>query len=504
MELEMKWWLISGCVLTLAVIYPLARSGSQYSPSTSSSDSESIGYHRVAKLPFAADFDSDAAGDRLHTFQCSVPSGATVLIGSLDQSARIHPVRLSWVEDQIATVSSQVAVGANVDFMVVDIPTTFGRSVARIWQDKDTASENAERLKQHTGSGTKLSSRASRSNRRRFCIPYFVGETAYDRPVEARELASGRFVKVYVEDPVFDELNSDAKLLQIFADQVIHLAEQELLAHVDRRVGPVYDLDGDGVLSVVLCSLSDPRSMTEDHEPITGCVRADDFRTPLSSFGGDIIYIDRQSLTPAGLRGVLAHEMTHAAVFSSRLDLPEAIRLPLPGWINEAMAHVVELEVSPSSPNLASRFERYQKKSWLFPVVIPDGASRLSRLRGPSRAAGCSFLQYALEECQMDSLQALVAEPCQCLATLEKLSDQEFRELFRGWSLDQLHRDQPHPIILKADTTELKIAGTAFARLTPTVLPGTLQIEADEDAQLQVTIVSAERKLTELPSRSRE
>lgn len=278
-------------------------------------------------------------------------------------------------------------------------------------------------------------------------------------------------------------------------------AESGLLGHVESRVGPITDVDQDERLTILLCRLSADADSRPGQEPIRGCVRAADFEPAHGAFGGDIVYLDRTLSGHREIRAVLAHELTHAAVFSAvngqSVDLRKSAAVP--AWLNEAIAHVVELQVCPDSPNLQRRFADFRRTPSRFPVVIPDEFSQLAARRGAARAAGCSFLTATLEGHPNMRLSDLTRGGSSGsdgsggsgdgVRILESAACTGFAELFRDWTVTLLKNDPPDLEFSLSDQVVISLTGTSFTRFSPAIESGVLTLVSRPEARLQVTIV---------------
>lgn len=443
--------------------------------------------------PAAADGFADRAGAD-EFFAVTVPVGSTVLLGSMDQSGGIHEVFLGWDGSGRSHDTSPIATDR------ADCRTV------RLWED---GMQDAPRSLLPTTSATRSEGDAPGNHHkvrvnqpamddsvsfRRFHVPWFSGAATSERYVLARPAAVGDRVRVFIEDGLADSTVPEHERLMQTTALIAQLAGDSILPYVENRLGPISDIDDDQCVSILLCRLTDHQTVAPDETPITGCVRASDFDQPGRPFGGDIVYLDASLTKSLELRAVLAHELSHAAVFSmlQRQTASHAPRRRCPGWLNEAIAHVVELEVCPQSPNLQQRFRDFGGRSNCFPIIIPDDQPRMSVRRGAARAAACSFVASVLADYCHDRPQSLLASTG-WTKPLEAATGARFGELFRNWSLHLLRADHPRPHYRLSDTKAVSLVGTSFVRFPPAESSGRLSIRCAPTVRLQVTIVDDSR-----------
>ena len=320
---------------------------------------------------------------------------------------------------------------------------------------------------------------------RRFAVPLFTAAAGVrDRHLIAHEIARGAQVRVYATD----RNDSSASL----AIAVVERLERWLIRFVAGRVGAVSDVDCDGYLTIVLSRLEMRESGQTASEPVRGCVRASDVFAP-GEFGGDIIYLSGEVPVDGELDAILAHELTHLAVFSGLCSEGEYVQLP--GWLNEAVAHYVERQVNPRSRNMAMRLEEFKRRPAEFPVVVPDHHTSLSLRRGPSRAAGCLFLNSVLSRLPEHAIGDLMAGSGGAIQRLEQLTGRTFADLFREWGLQMIVAGDnlPRWKVTGQRAFDLSLTGTALSWSEPVMTDGTLAITSSSDCQIQVTVLSSDR-----------
>lgn len=229
---------------------------------------------------------------------------------------------------------------------------------------------------------------------RTFRMPRFSGSQVREETRGACECLRTRRVSVFLETDS-NEAAVMAPEQQAHAIRIAELCELGLLNAVEREAGAIGDVDGDGRLTIVLTPLEQER--TRGAIPVRGCVREGDFLDPRTGLGGDIVYLDRdgsQRLSGRELAGLLAHEFTHAAMYSRLVErrkagLPE---LEIPGWFHEAMAHRVEHRLVGPCCLFEQRMQMYQQQPGSAPVLANPRTLTQAGCRGGARVAAVRFL----------------------------------------------------------------------------------------------------------------
>lgn len=428
--------------------------------------------------------------------------GTSVLLGSLDQSAHRHPVRLVWRPDHqsnaVGAVETQLLTGSH---SVMMFPEVWDAPVEAVLPEADRE-PFVSVIPEMLSDGLLEPHEFESPRRRRFVVPCFYAQRVHDRHVLATEIARGQRVSVFLVDgdePAFGEPDETLARDAAFAvaSEIIRRTEDRVLNFVESRIGYITDLDEDGRLCFVLARLSTEDSADSTQQPITGCVRPDDFLSGLRSentahTGGDIVYLDCQLPTGRELDALLAHELSHAATFCVIGQSEPEDQQQLPGWLNEAIAHYLEMQVHCASDNLQTRMADFTREPHRFPLVIPDSLRQRSLRRGATRAAACLFLESALQKKPAESLRTLVRCPQPGTGRLESVTGERFSETFRKWGLSLMvsARDFPQQVLAQDCELQLELAGTAFTWTAPVHESGTLEIVANEESQLQVTIVT--------------
>ena len=262
----------------------------------------------VSKTP---DSTPDSTPQSFHTTSAVLPSdddrratlrlapGTSVLVGSLDQSAHRHQLRLSWRPDHAQdAIDLQAAPLLTGSHQVLTFPNSWDAPLAAQLPEGDHESHAVMLPEVLTDRVALPLATLPNPRRRRFVVPCFYAHRVHDRHVLASEIARGRRVSVFLVDgdeTAFRPQDAAAAGRAAFAvaSQVIQQTEGRVLDFVESRIGPITDLDEDGRLSFVLARLSTDDLTETNQQPITGCVRPDDFLSGLRSencadTGGDI------------------------------------------------------------------------------------------------------------------------------------------------------------------------------------------------------------------------
>lgn len=250
-------------------------------------------------------------------------------------------------------------------------------------------------------------------------------------PVAAQLRAAGRSIQVYVDRADTDRVR-EATVLELIAafEDWIEPALVPLL-------GRPTDVDGDGRLTILLSSRlarGGPERATD------GFVRGADFDPAFAPpFGNraDLICLNAAIEPGPYLWSVLAHEYTHALLFSRKVADPLAARLPghdEEAWIDEGLAHLTELTLGFSRQNLDYRLSAFLAAPERYSLVVPDYfAAELFRSHG-HRGATTHFFDWCRRTLGSDLLPSLVLSSRQGLANIEAVAGLSLPALYRRWS----------------------------------------------------------------------
>ncbi len=259
-----------------------------------------------------------------------------------------------------------------------------------------------------------------------------VGNESGHSAIPCRLRAENSRVRVYV-----DERLPRNESLTALVNAVDEASTSRLGDIVHELVGSVRDVDQDGHLAVVLTP--EVARLGSGRTPVDGLTSPADFLRGIDRpFGNnsDVIFLSSNLQPGDQLRAVLAHEWCHASVFGRRWNGIDARseRTAADDWLNEALAHVVEVRASGSQSNLSHRIDRYRSHPGDSPLVVRDYSQPDYWRHDGCRGAAFLFLQWCLDQSDDSLLERLV---CGCsLGTdgLEAATGRSFDELFLGWT----------------------------------------------------------------------
>ncbi|MEO6809602.1 MAG: hypothetical protein ABI353_10875, partial [Isosphaeraceae bacterium] len=243
--------------------------------------------------------------------------------------------------------------------------------------------------------------------------------------------ALGRRVQIYVDENdltrVSDELLRD--VVQTFDERVFPTSA--------RLWGRAVDIDGDGRFTILLTSWL--ARLGGGSLPVDGFVRGADLDPGLAApFGNrcDMMYLNANLRPGPHLRTVLAHEYTHAVTFSRKVAPgPDGLHgLEEEGWLDEALAHLVEDVHGFTRSNLDYRVSAFLSAPERYRLVVEDYyTADLFRSHG-NRGSTYLFLRWCSEQYGPKVLPALIGSKRRGIANLEAVTGQPFARLYRQWS----------------------------------------------------------------------
>lgn len=332
---------------------------------------------------------------------------------------------------------------------------------------------------------------AWRRSMRCFRMPRFSAGQSREELCEGQQFLSTEGVSVFL-DSSLPKAEFDAEEIRGAGSRIAALCDGGLRRSVELLVGPIRDVDGDGQLSVVLTRLEPDQS--SGSIPVRGCVRESDFLDASLGSPGDIIYLDIAVPEAAELAGLLAHEMTHAAMYSRLLDRREKglSQLSLPGWFHEAVAHWTEHQLAGRGTVFAERLRMYQSNPAAAPVCTNPLWLSYSASRGGPRIAGSRFLEAMLRPGV--SLAGIMVEARNVDEILERCLGTSLSEALVLWSryeATRLVREAPQriPVMRSGESDTLRIYGTAFLVLQCGSQPLELEIGCEDTSDWNLTVI---------------
>ena len=343
--------------------------------------------------------------------------------------------------------------------------------------------------------------------------------------------AVGRRVQVYVasEDAAGVDQAMLADLVSTFDDHILPTSA--------RSIGLAEDVDGDGRFTIFLSSwltrLGGGRNAVDGYVRVTDLIPS--YSAPFSNHC-DMMYLSTSLRPGAYLRTVMAHEYTHAVIFT-RKSLHRASKDLVPleeeGWLDEALAHLAEDLHGFARTNLDYRVSAFLSRPERYQLVVDDYyAADLFRSHG-NRGGTYLFLRWCADRYGPDLLPTLIGSNLRGTANLEAATGRRFADLYRRWSV-ALYLSGISPrraaddgdfagyssIDLRAPLDDWTLAGPRYERIVPgeedqtweaagtsshyTLVQGgpskavEIRVDAPVDALLQVTAVLLPRETPKL------
>lgn len=260
----------------------------------------------------------------------------------------------------------------------------------------------------------------------------------------------GRRVQVYVDS------SEDSAVPNALVEDIVRTFDDRVFPVAAATIGQARDIDGDGRFTVLLSGKLS--RLGGGRHAVDGFVRGADldpaYPSPISNHR-DMMYLNT-ALTPGPhLRTVIAHEYTHAVSFSTRGS--KAPGLEEEGWLDEAIAHLVEDLHGFSRSNLDYRVSAFLSQPERYALVVQDYyAADLFRSHG-NRGATYLFLRWCVDRFGPGLIPALVRSDRKGVANIEAGTGRPFPELYRDWSLalylSGLDPDRDDPDGLQSVTT---------------------------------------------------
>ena len=252
--------------------------------------------------------------------------------------------------------------------------------------------------------------------------------------IDCRLVGESASIRVYAEQSVLGGERLDELIAEL-----TRLADETIGPAIRDMVGPVRDVDGDGTLAVVLTTRLGQRDTAM--ADVDGLTRASDFNQPiLRPFGNaaDVVFLNA-SLSPGErLRAVLAHEWAHAAIFGRRYggsgcgsERPSAED----DWLNEALAHRIEVRTSGSSSNVAHRIQHFLERPEAAPLLVRDYYRTEFWRHHGCRGAAFLFLDWCIDTSEPQLLDKLIDGDEVGIENLERATGRSFDDLFREWTM---------------------------------------------------------------------
>jgi hypothetical protein len=260
----------------------------------------------------------------------------------------------------------------------------------------------------------------------------FLNPRAY-AAVTAELRRVGRHCQVYVDRAVTEDDGlraAEAEAARVFDDEVYPRSRALL--------GEALDVDRDGRFTLLFTGWL--AKMQAGKVSLGGFVRGSDFYRDLDApFGNrcDMMYLNGGLRAGPFLRTLLAHEYTHAVVFSEHVFGGYTGLGPAEddeSWLNEGLAHVVEDLHGYGWDNLDYRVSAFLNAPERYRLVVPDYyGTGLWRSPG-TRGATYLFLRSCMDRQRTGLVRRLAQSGLKGVDNLETATQEPFDDLFRRWS----------------------------------------------------------------------
>ncbi len=244
------------------------------------------------------------------------------------------------------------------------------------------------------------------------------------------------------------------------------------------------DVDADGRFTILFSSWLD--HLGGGRHAVDGFVKVADLDSSIPApFGNqcDMMYLNAGLQAGPYLRTILAHEYMHAVVYTRKsLEHPHGDE-PGPeedGWLDEALAHLVEDIHSFSPSNIDYRVSAFLSDPERYRLVVNDYfAADLFRSHG-SRGSTYLFLRWCIDRYGLELMTRLVLSGRRGVDNLEAATGASFASLFRRWTVatflgginppaspDQTPHDDLRSTGPRTPTGEWEFAGPRYRLLHP-------------------------------------
>ncbi len=252
--------------------------------------------------------------------------------------------------------------------------------------------------------------------------------------VPARLRAVGARVQVYIDE------RDDATVSASVVRDVVETFDAHVFPHAARTIGLARDVDGDGRFTVLMSGWL--TRLGGGRHAVDGFVRGTDLETQLPApFSNhcDMMYLSSALEAGPHLKTVIAHEYTHAVTFTAKslaAALPgQMVASEEEGWLDEALAHLVEDQHGFSRSNLDYRVSAFLSSPERYRLVVEDYyAADLFRSHG-NRGGTYLFLRWCADRFGPALIPALIGSGRQGVANLEAATGVAFADLYRAWSV---------------------------------------------------------------------
>jgi hypothetical protein len=252
--------------------------------------------------------------------------------------------------------------------------------------------------------------------------------------VHARLRKAGERVQVYVDT------RDEAMVGTAVVADIVATFDGAVFPIAANTIGQARDIDGDGRFTVLLSGWLG--RLGGGRHAVDGFVRGADFDASLPgpfSNHCDMMFLNSALKSGSHLRTVMAHEYTHAVTFTAKAAAAgraaSAMTPEEEGWLDEALAHLVEDRHGFSRSNLDYRVSAFLSQPERYRLVVDDYyAADLFRSHG-NRGGTYLFLRWCVDRYGWGLVPALIRSGKFGVENLESATGARFHDLYRAWSL---------------------------------------------------------------------
>ena len=323
--------------------------------------------------------------------------------------------------------------------------------------------------------------------------------------IQSKLKGLGKRVQVYLDES--DEGQVDRETV----DDIIATFDGKVFPVAASNFGQARDVDADGRFTVLISSWLS--RLGGGRNPVDGFVRGADLDPTLPSpFSNhcDMMYLSASLKSGPHLRTVVAHEYTHAVTFSAKAyhaDDGKYCGREEEGWIDEALAHLVEDLHGFSRTNIDYRVSGFLSRPEAYRLVVDDYyAADLFRSHG-NRGGTYLFLRWCADRFGPRLIPAMIQSDKKGIENLEAATGRSFESLYRDWTVSLFMNGlstkrglvdrgaagpRTHRVKADGQTVSWSSAGTAsrFLLIEGSVSGGVeVTVEAPASARIQMTAV---------------
>jgi hypothetical protein len=246
-------------------------------------------------------------------------------------------------------------------------------------------------------------------------------------------MAVGRHCQVYL-----DHDDTALATTQATVRDIVRTFDDQIYPQARVRLGRVLDVDRDGRFTILLTHRLG--QMARGRVSLAGFVRGADFYRDLAgplSNRSDMMYLNSDLVAGPHLRTIIAHEYTHAIIFSEHVfgnHHHELSAADEESWLNEGLAHLAEDSFGYSWSNLDYRVSAFLTQPERYRLAVPDyHMAGLWRSHG-NRGAAYLFLRWCADTYGSDVPARLIQSGISGVPNLEAATNESFPRLFRHWT----------------------------------------------------------------------